>query len=128
MHTRWALPALIPTLAALLLAVLPALVWAPVAYGQASFGPAGGSASTPLASTSASLGGTLLTVGACASTATTVPGAAVGMAVVATPTTYPGAGNLWDSYVSAPNTVTTQVCALVVITPNASTYNIRVLR
>lgn len=78
--------------------------------------------------TSASIGGTALAAGACSTTATTVTGAAVGMAVIGTPNTYPGAGNVWNSYVSAANTVTTEVCAIVAATPVASTYNIRVLQ
>ena len=82
----------------------------------------------PLSSTSASIGGGALGAGACATTATTVTGAAVGMAVVATPNTYPGAGNVWNSYVSAGNTVTTQICAIVAATPTASTYNVRVMQ
>ncbi len=81
----------------------------------------------PLSATSASIGGSALVAGACSSTATTVTGAAVGNAVVATPNTYPGAGNIWNAYVSAANTVTTEVCAIVAATPTASTYNIRVL-
>ena len=89
---------------------------------------AGTLALAPLSATSASIGGGSLAAGACASTATTVTGATVGMAVVATPTTYPGAGNIWNSYVSAVNTVTTQICAIISATPTASTYNVRVLQ
>lgn len=78
--------------------------------------------------TSASIGGGALLAGACAFTATTVTGATVGMGSVSTPTTYPGDGNFWLSYVSAANTVTTKVCAAVAGTPTASTYNIRVIQ
>ena len=84
--------------------------------------------SAPLSATSASIGGGSLAAGACATTATTVTGAAVGMAAVATPNTYPGDGNIWLAYPSAANTVTVKVCAVVAMTPTASTYNIRVLQ
>jgi hypothetical protein len=83
---------------------------------------------TELTATSASIGGGLLAVGACASTATTVTGAAVGMAVIATPNTYPGDSSFWKSYVSGANTVTTLICESVASTPVASTYNIRVIQ
>ena len=89
---------------------------------------AGASVKAPLSATSASIGGGALLAGACASTATTVTGATVGMAVVATPNTYPGDGNIWSAYVSAASTVTVKVCAIVAMTPTASTYNIRVLQ
>lgn len=81
-----------------------------------------------LTGTSASIGGGALLAGACASTDTTVTGATVGMAAVSNPTTYPGNGSTWFSYVSAANTVTTKVCAIIALTPSASTYNIRVLQ
>jgi hypothetical protein len=56
-----------------------------------------------------------------------VTGAAVGMTAFSSPTTFPGAGNLWHSYVSAANTVVTEVCAIVAATPVVSTYQIRVI-
>lgn len=90
----------------------------------------GGSAPplVPLSATSASIGGGALLAGACTTTVTTVTGATVGMVVVAIPNTYPGVGNLWNSYVSAANTVTTQICAIIAATPTASTYNLRILQ
>jgi hypothetical protein len=81
-----------------------------------------------LTGTSASLGGSALLAGACSTNATTVTGATVGMAVVATPSTFPGAGANWEAYVSAANTVTTAICAVVALTPTASVYNLRVLQ
>lgn len=74
-----------------------------------------------------SIGGGLLTVGTCASGTATITGAATGMAVDATPTTYPGDGNYWLGYVSAADTVTVKVCATATLTPTASVYNIRIL-
>lgn len=85
-------------------------------------------ASGNLSATSASIGGGALLAGACASTATTVTGATVGMAAVATPNTYPGDAAYWKSYVSAADTVTVKVCAAIALTPTASTYNIRVIQ
>lgn len=85
--------------------------------GQFFSGPVG---------TTASIGGSSLAAGACASGSTTVTGASSGMTVQTTPTTYPGAGFVWSSYVSSSNTVSTQVCAIVAGTPTASTYNVRV--
>ncbi len=79
-----------------------------------------------LSAVSASIGGSALIAGACATTSTTVTGATVGMAVYSTPTTFPGAGNLWHSYISAANTVVTEICAIIAATPVASTYQIRV--
>ena len=89
---------------------------------------AGASVKAPLSATSASIGGGALLAGACASTSTTVTGAAVGMAAVATPNTYPGDGNIWLAYPSAANTVTVKVCAVVAMTPTASTYNLRIFQ
>lgn len=78
--------------------------------------------------TSASLGGGALIAGACASNATTVSGAETTMVAMASPNTYPGDGNVWSAQVTAPNTVTTRICAIIAATPTASTYNIRVIR
>ena len=77
---------------------------------------------------SGSIGGGALSAGACASTTATVTGAVTSMAVAASPNTYPGDGSYWLAYVSAANTVTVKVCAAVALTPNASTYNIRVIQ
>lgn len=78
--------------------------------------------------TTASIGGGALGAGACASANTTVTGAATTMPVATSPNTYPGDGFVWQSYVSAADTVTTKVCALVAGTPTASTYNVRVIK
>ena len=83
---------------------------------------------SPLIATTASLGGAALLAGACATASTTVTGATTAMAVVTSPTTYPGDGADWQSYVSAAGTVTTKVCAMIALTPIASTYNLRVVQ
>lgn len=85
-------------------------------------------ASNNISAVSASIGGGALLAGACASTATTVTGATVGMAVVATPNTYPGDAVYWKAYVSGADTVTVKVCAAIALTPTASTYNLRVIQ
>jgi len=92
------------------------------AYVQANF-----TAKMPLTGTSGSIGGTALAAGACASGTVSIPGATTAMAVVASPTTYPGDGMAWRPYVSAAGTVTVKVCADVAGTPAASTYNVRVI-
>lgn len=82
-----------------------------------------------LSGTTASIGGSALTAGSCASGTVTITGATTSMVVTATPVTYPGAGFDWNrSYVSAANTVTVQVCADVAGTPTASAYNVRVIQ
>jgi hypothetical protein len=82
-----------------------------------------------LTAVSPSIGGGLLTLGSCTSAAagaTVVAGAQVGMRVTATPLSFPGLGATWYGYVSAANTVTVQVCALVALTPTATTFAIGV--
>lgn len=75
----------------------------------------------------ASIGGGLLTAGSCASGTAGVTGATTSMAVVVTPTTYPGDGNYWLGYVSSTNIVTVKVCSVLTLTPTASTYKVRVI-
>lgn len=87
-----------------------------------------GTSTSILSGTSASLGGSLLLAGACASNATTVTGAGTTMGATANPNTYPGDGTVWSAQVTGANTVTVRVCAIVAATPTSSTYNIRVFR
>lgn len=88
----------------------------------------GTSVTADLSATSISIGGSSLIAGQCASATTTVIGATTTMVVFSSPTTYPGDGDAWDSYISAANTVVTKVCAIVAGTPVTSTYNIRVIQ
>jgi hypothetical protein len=85
-------------------------------------------ANLPLAGTTSSIGGSALALGACTSGTVSVAGATTGMAVVASPTTYPGDGMDWRPYVSSAGTVTVKVCAAIAGTPTASTYNVRVIQ
>lgn len=81
-----------------------------------------------LAGTTASVGGSALSAGACASTTLAVTGATTGMAAVASPVTDPGDGFYVRAYVSSAGNVTVKVCAAAAGTPTASTYNVRVIR
>ncbi len=83
--------------------------------------------SQTLTGTTGSIGGGVLTAGSCTSGTVAVTGATTAMGVIATPVTYPGDGSTWLAYVSAGGTVTVKVCALVAVTPGASTYNVRVI-
>lgn len=81
-----------------------------------------------LTGTSASIGGGLLTAGTCATGTATVTGATTSMtATLPQPTTYPGDGFEIYAYISAADTVTIKVCALVALTPTASTYLVKVI-
>ena len=80
-----------------------------------------------LSGVTASIGGGALGAGTCATTTTSVIGVTVGMVVRSTPSTFPGDATEWKSYISAPDTVVTKVCAIVAATPVASVYNLRVL-
>lgn len=84
--------------------------------------------STVLTGTTGSIGGGALVAGQCASGTVTVTGATTAMAIAVTPVTYPGDGSDWKAYVSSSNTITVKVCAIVALTPTASTYNVRVIQ
>jgi hypothetical protein len=81
-----------------------------------------------LSGTTGSIGGGLLTAGSCASGTATITGATTSMTAIADPNTYPGDGNVWSADVTSANTVTVRVCAIVALTPIASTYNVRVIQ
>jgi hypothetical protein len=83
---------------------------------------------TLLAGTTASIGGSLLAAGGCTSGTVTVTGATTAMVAVSDPNTYPGDGLNWSAQVTSANTVTVRVCAVLALTPTASTYNVRVLQ
>jgi hypothetical protein len=82
----------------------------------------------PLTGATASMGGSPMTVGQTITATAAVAGSTTGMAVVCSPVTYPGAGFVFDSYVSSANTVTVRLTAVVVGTPTASVYNVRVMQ
>ena len=80
----------------------------------------------PLVGTSGSIGGSALIAGQCANANVTITNATTSMDASVTPVTYPGDGITWKAYVSAADTVTVKVCAIVDATPTASVYNVRV--
>lgn len=81
-----------------------------------------------LVGTSGSIGGNALVAGACSAGTVSITGADTTMVVQTTPVTYPGDGAEWEAYVSSANTVTIKVCAIIALTPTASTYNVRVIQ
>jgi hypothetical protein len=96
----------------------------PVFYMEwASFVPL---RTTALKGATASIGGSALTAGQCSSGTVTITGVSTSMVPHAAPATYPGDGFIWETYVSAANTATVKVCAIVAGTPTASVYNVRV--
>lgn len=81
-----------------------------------------------LTTATASIGGSLLSAATCTSGTATVAGATTSMVAIASPVTYPGDGIQWQAYVSSANTVTVKVCALALLTPGATVYNVRVIQ
>lgn len=77
--------------------------------------------------TTNSIGGTTLRVGQCIAGTARVPEARVGMAVIATPSIYPGDGFAWRSYVSEQGTITVKLCAEAPGGPATTVFNVRVL-
>ncbi len=82
----------------------------------------------PLSATSGSLGGAPILAGQTITIATSVLGATTAMVALASPVTYPGDGFNWDAYVDTADSVTVRLTAVLAGTPNASLYNIRVVR
>lgn len=84
-----------------------------------------------LSGTTGSIGGGLLSAGSCATGTATVSGATTSMVAVAQPsdgTNIQGVGVNVSAVVTSSNTVTVSVCALLIVTPAAKTYNVRVLQ
>lgn len=81
-----------------------------------------------LSGVTGSIGGGALLAGTCTSGTVGITASTTAMSVVATPVTYPGDGTDWIGYVSSAGTITVKVCALVAVTPTATTYNVRVLQ
>ena len=81
-----------------------------------------------MTATTASIGGGALLAGACPNGTVTVSSSLTGNAVIVSPNTYPGDGVIWYGYVSSNGTVTVKVCAILALTPTASTYNVKVIQ
>jgi hypothetical protein len=79
-------------------------------------------------SASVSLGGSALLALASQSVTVTVTGARPGNAVIVAPVTFPGLGIMWFGYVSANDTVTIVITALLAVTPTATVYNVWVFQ
>lgn len=79
-----------------------------------------------------SIGGSSLAPGACTSGTATATAGSFNLATFATPASGagPGAGFVWNSWVSTANTVTVQVCNITAAaaTPTAVAYNVRVMQ
>lgn len=88
---------------------------------------ASGDLAVALTGTTASIGGSALSPGAVSTGTVAVAGAAIGMAVIATPETYPGVDAYWDAYISSAGTVTVNVGVVTAGTPVASVYAVRII-
>ncbi len=87
--------------------------------------------SSVLCATSSSIGGSLLaTVGATATATVTVQGAQIGMVCLVQPsdgTDMIALGAIPTCTVTATNTVTVRLIAIIVLTPASKTYSVRVI-
>jgi len=83
--------------------------------------------SIPIATTTASIGGSLLSLGCTNQSPMTVSGATTSMVCVMSGVAGNPANIEPQCSVSAANTVTPQLCTAVAVTPTAQTYNIRVI-
>lgn len=85
-----------------------------------------------LSGTTGSIGGGALIPGACVAGTATVTGATSSMVATASPSADPDSslstGISIYAFVSAADTVTVRVCAIVAVTPTAVTYNARVIQ
>ncbi len=81
-----------------------------------------------LSGTTAAIGGGALAAGGTATGTVAIAGATTAMAVVVTPSAYPGNGVDWAGYVSSSGVVTVVITAIIAVTPTATTYNVRVIQ
>jgi len=92
--------------------------------------PTGANYLPVMTGTTGSIGGGLLAVGASASGTATVTGATVGMLCIAQPsdgTDMAAVGAIVSCTVTANNTATVRVVAVVTVTPASKQYNVRIL-
>ena len=75
-----------------------------------------------------SFGGNALLAGQCTTGGVTLAGATTGMAVVATPQTWPGDNYYWNAYVNSPNNISVKLCAVTAGTPPTTIFNVRVIQ
>lgn len=89
---------------------------------------ANNTATVPLMATSGSISGGL-TLGSCNSATVSVPGATTSMVAVVSPSsgTTMAAGIQWQGQVTATDTVKVFECGLAIVSPAATTFNVRVI-
>ena len=70
-----------------------------------------------------------LTLGTCNTATVSVPGATTGMVAMVSPASGTSMANgiQWQAQVTSANTVTVWECGLVIVTPAATTFNVRVI-
>lgn len=95
--------------------------------GTATY-PTSGSMGVVMTATTGTITPGILIAGACGSGTVAVTSSTTSMPVSVSANTYPGDGVVVFGYVSTNGTVTVKVCAIVGLTPTASTYNVRVLQ
>jgi hypothetical protein len=94
---------------------------------QPSYGDISGAPLPYLSGNTASLGGSPMTVGQTITATATVTGSTTSMVAVCSPQSVVGAGFVWDSYVSAANTVTVCLTCVAAGTPLSSIFSVRVI-
>ena len=95
---------------------------------QPAYGDISGTPAPILSGATASMGGSAMTVGQTITATATVTGATTTMVAVCSPQTYPGAGFVWDAYVSGANIVTARLTCTLAGTPTSSVYSCRVIQ
>jgi hypothetical protein len=70
-----------------------------------------------------------LTLGTCNTATVNVPGATTSMAAIVSPASGTSMANgiQWQAQVTSANTVTVWECGLLIVTPTATTFNVRVI-
>lgn len=112
----------------LLSLLLPLIAFAQVPAvnsGTATY-PTSGVIGVTMTATTGTITPGILIAGACGSGTVAVTGATTAMTVGVSANTYPGDGVVAFGYVSTNGTVTVKVCAIIGLTPGASSYNVRV--
>lgn len=114
--------------ACLLLAALSCNAQVPAVNSGTALWPTSGTIAATLTGTTGTITPGILIAGACGSGTVAVTNSTTTMPVAVSANTYPGDGVVAFGYVSTNGTVTVKVCAIIGLTPTASTYNVRVLQ
>lgn len=110
-----------------MLVSLSASAQVPAVNSGTAIYPTSGTVGQVLSATTGTITPGILIAGACGSGTVAVANSTTSMTVDVSANTYPGDGVVAFGYVSANGTVTVKVCAIVGLTPGASTYNVKVL-